>query len=175
MTSPPYVTSYNYADIHQLSALWLGFASDYRDLRKNMIGNEYQVRPLTLPEIERLGPCATDTYHSLTEKDPRRARSVARYFSDMDKTFVKCWRMLNNGGMAIFVIGNTRYSGVTIDNQRHLTDRMTNAGFRAVTEFKRRVSLKIMTPYRDARGRFTDDSSQRRVYGEEFVVIGRRP
>lgn len=175
VTSPPYVTSYNYADIHQLSALWLGFASDYRDLRKNMIGNEYQVRPLTLPEIERLGPCATDTYHSLTEKDPRRARSVARYFSDMDKTVVKCWKMLKNGGMAIFVIGNTRYSGVTIDNQRHLTDRMTNAGFRAVTEFKRRVSLKIMTPYRDARGRFTDDSSQRRVYGEEFVVIGRRP
>ena len=43
VTSPPYVTSYDYADIHQLSALWLGYASDYRTLRKNMIGNQYGV------------------------------------------------------------------------------------------------------------------------------------
>ena len=34
VTSPPYVVSYDYASIHQLSALWLGFTYDYRDLRK---------------------------------------------------------------------------------------------------------------------------------------------
>ena len=46
VTSPPYVTSYNYADIHQLSALWLGYASDYRTLRTNMLGNACGVKPL---------------------------------------------------------------------------------------------------------------------------------
>lgn len=43
ITSPPYVTSYEYADLHQLSSLWLGYADDYRDLRKGSIGSVYNV------------------------------------------------------------------------------------------------------------------------------------
>ena len=39
-----------------------------------------------------------------------------------------------------------------------------------VRAIPRRVSLKSMTPYRDARGRFTRDTSQRQVYAEEFCV-----
>lgn len=39
ITSPPYVTSYEYADLHQLSSLWLGYTEDYRDLRKGSIGS----------------------------------------------------------------------------------------------------------------------------------------
>ena len=31
ISSPPYVTSYEYADLHQLSSLWLGYAEDFRD------------------------------------------------------------------------------------------------------------------------------------------------
>jgi len=41
ITSPPYVTSYEYADLHQLSTLWLGFVDDYKELRKGTIGSEY--------------------------------------------------------------------------------------------------------------------------------------
>lgn len=41
ISSPPYVTSYEYADLHQLSSLWLGYANDYRDLRKNSIGSSH--------------------------------------------------------------------------------------------------------------------------------------
>ena len=40
VTSPPYVTSYEYADLHQLSSLWLGFSDDYRDLREGSIGSK---------------------------------------------------------------------------------------------------------------------------------------
>ena len=174
VTSPPYVTSYNYADIHQLSALWLGYVSDYRDLRKNMLGNEYGVASLARPAIERLGTCATATYDALAAKDKRKARSVIRYFHDMSRAVTKCWNMLSHDGMVVFVIGNTRYQGIRIDNRRHLKRCMVSAGFHDVEVFPRKVSLKIMTPYRDARGRFTRDSRQRRVYGDEFVVVGRR-
>src|SRR3546814_417792 len=38
VTSPPYVTSYEYADLHQLSSLWLGYAQDHRELRVGSIG-----------------------------------------------------------------------------------------------------------------------------------------
>ena len=174
VTSPPYVTSYDYADIHQLSTLWLRCASDYRALRKNMLGNQYGVEPPAVAAVERLGTTAAETYRGLLIEDRRKAYSVARYFLDMDKAVAKCWRMLNAGGMAVFVIGNTQYKGVRIDNAQHLADCMERAGFRNIETVPRKVSWKIMTPYRDARGRFTRDSTQRRVYGEELVVVGRR-
>jgi len=48
ISSPPYVTSYEYADLHQLSTLWLQYASDYRDLRKGSIGSMYNSEGLRL-------------------------------------------------------------------------------------------------------------------------------
>ena len=174
VTSPPYVTSYDYASIHQLSTLWLRYASDYRSLRKNMLGNQYGVEPPESAVIEGLGRTAGETYRSLLREDRRKASSIARYFLDMDKAVAKCGRMLNPGGMAVFVIGNTQYKNVKIDNAKHLADCMARADFLGVETIPRKISLKIMTPYRDARGRFTRDSTQRKVYGEEFVVIGRK-
>ncbi len=174
VTSPPYVTSYDYADIHQLSTLWLRCTSDYRALRKNMLGNQYRVPAPDQNAIKDLGPTVEDTYSSLLDKERRKAHSVGRYFLDMDKVVAKCRKMLNENGMAVFVIGNTEYQGVRIDNAGHLADCMQRAGFHNIQKIPRKVSLKIMTPYRDARGLFTRDSTQRRVYGEEFVIIGRR-
>ena len=174
VTSPPYVTSYNYADIHQLSTLWLGYASDYRALRKNMVGNQVGVQAPAAAEIETFSAAGKASYSDLLQVEPHKARSVARYFLDVDKAVAKCRRMLNDGGMAVFVIGNTGYKGIQIDNREHLVHCMNRANFRDIETVPRKVSLKIMTPYRDARGRFTRDAKQRRVYGEEFVVIGRR-
>ena len=83
--------------------------------------------------------------------------------------------VLEAGGIAVFVIGNTQYKGVKVDNAEHLeTSKVGRARFERVQAIPRRVSLKIMTPYRDARGRFTRDSSHRQVYAEEFVLIGRK-
>ena len=174
LTSPPYVISYDYADIHQLSALWLGFVSDYRDLRKNMIGNQYGVRPPSKSDIEKLCETGRITYNNLLQADRRKAVSVARYFIDMEETAAKCWNMLNSNGMAIFVIGNTQYKNTKIDNATYLAECMERADFQDIEIIKRKISLKIMTPYRDSKGRFTRDSTKRKVYNEEFVVTGRK-
>ena len=173
VTSPPYVTSYDYAAIHQLSTLWLRYASDYRDLRKNMLGNQIGVESPDPAAIKALGTTAENAWRGLLREDRNRAHSVAQYFLDMDKAVAKCRRMLNDGGIAVFVIGNTQYKNVRIDNAKYLADCMERANFRNVEAIRRKVSLKTMTPYRDARGRFTRDSTQRKVYSEEFVVIGR--
>ena len=47
----------------------------------------------------------------------RRIRSPATLL-DMDKAVAKCARMLNDHGMAVFVIGNTQYRNVKIDNAK---------------------------------------------------------
>ena len=38
VSSSPYVTSYEYADLHQLSTLWLDLAGDLKEYRKNSLG-----------------------------------------------------------------------------------------------------------------------------------------
>lgn len=174
VTSPPYVTSYNYADIHQLSTLWLGYAADYRELRRHMLGNRHGVRPPRDSLVRKLGDAAWRTYQDMRGENRGHASSVARYFVDLDNTVRRCWDVLEPGGMAVFVIGNTQYKGVKVDNAEYLETCMIRAGFERVRTISRRVSLKTMTPYRNARGRFTSDSSQRLVYAEEFVLIGRK-
>ncbi len=174
VTSPPYVTSYNYADIHQLSTLWLDYAADYRSLRRNMLGNRYGVRRPQQSVIKRLGEAAWRTYQDMHGVDSSHASSIARYFVDLDRAVRRCREVLEDGGMAVFVIGNTRYKGIKVDNADLLESSMDRAGFTGISVIPRRVSLKTMTPFRDARGRFTRDASQRKVYAEEFVLIGRK-
>ena len=175
VTSPPYVTSYNYADIHQLSTLWLGYADDYRALRRNMLGNRHGVRSPQPGVVRRLGDTAWSTYRAMSKLDPSHAASIARYFVDLDTAVRRCWEVLEEGGMAVIVIGNTQYKGVKVDNAAHLAASMERTGFRRLSVIPRKVSLKTMTPYRDTRGRFTRDASERQVYAEEFVLIGRKP
>ncbi len=174
VTSPPYVISYDYASIHQLSLLWLGFAHDYRDLRKNMIGNQSGVKTPSKSDIERLPEIAGNTYRKLLQTDSRKAASVARYFIDIKKTVIKCQNVLNSNGMVLFVMGNTKYRNTEIDNAGYLVECMKETGFHDVKKMTRKISSKIMTPYRDSRGRFTRDSTKRKVYNEEFVVTGRK-
>ncbi len=86
----------------------------------------------------------------------------------------KTYKMLNNRVMALFVIGNTEYKGVRIDNAKHLAKSLKDAGFSEVLATKRKISKKILTPYRDKKGMFTTNASGRKVYSEEFILIGKK-
>lgn len=173
VTSPPYVTSYEYADLHQLSTLWLDFADDYRDLREGTIGSlhhEYNFNR----EWKRLNTTGTKIVSLLLDQYKLKARSVAKYLLDMQKVIEKTFEMLSKQGLALFIIGNTEYKGVRIDNAKHLSESLLNVGFKEVLVTKRTISNKILTPYRDERGKFTTDSNGRKVYSEEFIIIGRK-
>lgn len=171
ITSPPYVTSYEYADLHQLSSLWLGFTDDYRELREGSIGSLHHSYNFDR-EVKRLNATGTEVVFRLMDQFRGKARAVAKYYLDMQTVAVACQKMLNRRGMALFVIGDTEYKGVTIKNAMHLTESLYQAGFREVRVSKRKVSGKILTPYRDSSGKFSRDSAHRRVYAEEFIVIG---
>ena len=174
VASPPYVVSYDYAEIHQLSSLWLDFVSDYRDLRKNMIGNRYGLSVPSDEQIEGLCPAGKKVYRALLKSDRQKAISVAQYYIDIERAVRKCWSMLTLNGMAVFVIGNTEYKGIQIDNAEYLCECLRKAGFGDPQSMRRKISMKTMTPYRDSKGRFTRDSRKRRIYQEEFVVSGRK-
>jgi methylase of polypeptide subunit release factors len=173
ITSPPYVTSYEYADLHQLSSLWLGYASDYRELRKGSIGSAQHNLDFNR-EIKRLNTIGSRVVFSLFDRDKAIARSTAKYFLDMQLVANRCFRLLRRSGLALFVIGNTEYKGVRIDNATHLAESLLSTGFSRVRVAKRHMSGKILTPYRDSIGQFSGQSTGRHVYAEEFVLIANK-
>lgn len=174
VTSPPYVTSYEYADLHQLSSLWLGYANDYRELRKGSIGSVYNSDDFTI-DFNKLNETGKGIVKSLQASDKAlsKVKSVARYFIDMQDAIEKCSQMLNKNGMIFFVVGDTEYKGVKIQNSKHLIEAMEQNGYKDIKIAKRTISKGICVPYRDEKGKFSTDKTKRKVYHEEFIISGR--
>lgn len=174
VTSPPYVTSYEYADLHQLSTLWLGYTDDYRTFREGTIGSLHGTNNLA-EHLKNLNQTGQDIVFKLYAVDKSKCRSVSQYYIDMQNAVKKVYEMVKPGGGVLFVIGNTEYKNVKIDNARHLIEALLNDGFENVEVERRKISNKILTPYRDAVGKFTTDKNSRKIYSEEFIIFGRKP
>lgn len=174
ITSPPYVTSYEYADLHQLSSLWLGYTEDYRDLRKGSIGSIYNSDDFIV-DVQKLNKTGKSVVMNLENvgMPKSKVKSVARYYSDMQDAIEKCYGMLSDTGMIFFVVGDTEYKGIKILNSKHLVETLFDKGFKDIKIGKRTISKRICIPYRDEQGKFTKDKSKRKVYHEEFIVSGR--
>ena len=109
VTSPPYVTSYEYADLHQLSLLWLDYADDYRDFRKDSIGSSYSSEERIFSKLNKTGKEIVEPF---LEVDKPKAKSIGKYYLDMQKIANVSYDMLRENGAALFVIGNTEYKGI---------------------------------------------------------------
>jgi methylase of polypeptide subunit release factors len=173
VTSPPYVTSYEYADLHQLSTLWLDFTEDYRSYREGTIGSLYHDTNYN-NDVDTLNSSGKNIVLQLFEVDKRKATSVAKYFVDMQNSIEKAYKLLNSGGYALFVMGNTEYKGIRIDNAKQIVESMLKVGFININVDRRKISKKILTPYRDKQGKFTADKNARKVYSEEFIIIAKK-
>jgi DNA modification methylase len=181
ITSPPYVTSYEYADLHQLSLLWFGddprhfkkwhrFSNDFNDFRKQFIGTAYKDPSGGVLE----SVIAQDIVAKLAEADKSLASDVGNYFADMSKALAEMHRFLKPRGKVCMIVGNTTLQGVDILNAEVAAEQMARLGFRKVDFIKREVSNKMITPWRDKKtGKFTDLNNPRkkRVYESEYVIV----
>ena len=174
VTSPPYVTSYEYADLHQLSTMWLDFTDDFRTFREGTIGSLHHAEEFK-ENAKLLNKTGSDIVFRLYTTDKRKTRSVAQYYIDMQNAVHKVSCMLKPGGACLFVIGNTEYKGVKIDNAKHLAECLLTEGFENISVDRRKISNKILTPYRDANGKFAKvKGSSRKIYSEEFVIFAQK-
>lgn len=176
ITSPPYVTSYEYADLHQLSTLWLQYADDYRTLRHGSIGSVYNSGEWNLLDAS-LNHTGTNIIQQMQKigLNLSKIKSVARYYNDMQIAINRCSDMLNPAGMAFFVIGDSILKGVELKNSQHLVESLQHNGFEDIRIEKRKITKGICVPYRDERGRFTKkDGSNSSIYHEEFIISGRK-
>ncbi len=168
VTSPPYVTSYEYADLHQLPSLWLGYLDDFSSFRKKFIGSAYNERR------------ETDLKSNLAEKiicqlgNNKKNREVKNYFCDMLESFIEMKRVLKKGGKACVVIGNTKFNGVDILNAEVFQEQFENIGFSTNHIIHREIPSKMLPSTRNSEtGQFTknNDKNLKLAYPTEYILI----
>ncbi|MCD6522805.1 MAG: hypothetical protein J7K68_03570 [Candidatus Diapherotrites archaeon] len=170
VTSPPYVTSYEYADLHQLTALWLGYAKNVAEFREGFIGSIYK-RTSIHDGIK--SEIAKGIIEELEKKSKREAEAVRDYFFEIQQCFEEMHRVLKPGGKACIVIGNTELKKVSILNAEVFVEIMLNIGFRVHKIVKRRIPSKILPSTRDSKtGRFTSNhKADRLAYAYEYILV----
>lgn len=171
ITSPPYVTSYEYADIHQLTAYWMEYISDIHEFRKKFIGSSYSGNiSLNVSGSKQ----AQKIVDALSEKSNHIARDVAQYFNDMQEVAKEMHRVLTPNGHACIVIGNTKIKEVQIKSAEVFYEFLRNSGLKKIEVIKRSIPHKLMPTLRDKNtGRFTrqDNPNCKKVYPNEFIII----
>ncbi len=171
ITSPPYVTSYEYADIHQLTAYWMEYISDIHEFRKKFIGSSYSGNiSLTVSGSKQ----AQKIVDALSEKSNHIARDVAQYFNDMQEVAREMHRVLAPNGHACIVIGNTKIKEVQIKSAEVFYEFLRDSGLKKVEVIKRSIPHKLMPTLRDKNtGRFTkqDNPNCKKVYPNEYIII----
>lgn len=171
ITSPPYVTSYEYADIHQLTGYWMDYIFNMHDFRKQFIGTSYSGNMSLEVHNSILGQ---KIVNELSQKSKHIARDVTQYFNDMQEVAKEIVRILSPGGQACIVIGNTKIKEVQIKSAEIFFDFLQNAGMRRVDVIKRSIPNKLMPTLRDkVTGKFTklDNPNCKKVYPNEYVII----
>jgi DNA modification methylase len=172
ITSPPYVTSYEYADLHQLTVLWYRTVTDLREFRRQFIGTaSCNGKPVfTGSHI------AEAIVSALKERNKKKANEVAVYFTEMRECFSEMWRVLKRGGYACIVIGNTRLCGVEVLNAQVFVEQMLSLGFELHEIILREIPSKILPRTRDQKtGKFAKVSEADYIaYPHEFILVLRK-
>ncbi|MBU4331801.1 site-specific DNA-methyltransferase [Patescibacteria group bacterium] len=170
VTSPPYVTSYEYADLHQLTALWFEYTKNLSDFRKRFIGTSHN----GVKDVILNSQIAEKIKQDLEIKNKKLSKEVSIYFSEMNQCFKEMKRILKKGGRTCIVIGNTSLKGVEILNAEVFVEQMQNLGLKIDDIIKREIPSKNLPSARDKKtGRFSkaDDKNKTYVYPTEYILI----
>jgi len=170
ITSPPYVTSYEYADLHQLTAIWLRYTKKLSEFKTKFIGSLQKKEMTDIKLYSDLGKTTVNELHLI---DKREANGVEQYFFDMQICFEEMYRVLKFGGRTAIVIGDTDIKKVKIQNADVFVQTMAKIGFNIYNIIKRPVPNKILPLTRDQKtGRFVATmKSDRLAYPFEYILI----
>lgn len=169
VTSPPYVTSYEYADLHQLPSLWFGYLSELSEFRKKFIGSAYKE---DRGKVDLKSSLAEEIVSQLGKN--KKGKEVKNYFTDMLETFIEMKRVLKKGGRACIVIGNTEFHGVKILNAEVFQEQLENIGFKTHNVIHREIPSKMLPSTRDTKtGQFVKatDKNLKLAYPTEYILI----
>lgn len=170
VSSSPYVISYEYADLHQLSTIWLDLAENLKEYRKEFIGTSHKRYKDRKPKSK----IALDIIDKMFDKNDRTAKEIEAFFIDMAEVFDENFRILKPGGRCCYVIGNTRLKGVDILNAEVFAESLQYSGFMLDRVIKRQIPAKTLPQKRDEKtGKFvSSDKANVEAYPAEYIVVG---
>ena len=170
ISSSPYVTSYEYADLHQLSTIWLDFADNLTEYRKEFIGSAHKYSN----DKKLKSNIAQEIVNKMQEKNKKMANEIRTFFIDMQEVFDESYRILKSGGRCCYVIGDTCLKGVDILNAEVFAESLQYSGFIIDGIIKRKIPSKILPQKRDIKtGRFASNhNGNSEAYPIEYIVIG---
>ena len=171
VTSPPYVTSYEYADLHQLPSLWFDKMKDINIFRKSFIGSVFKTEANQV-EIH------SDTAENIIEKlkGKKKSKEIRKYYFEMFDCFKEMKRVLKKNGKACIVIGDTHYRNIDILNHTVFIEQMTSLGFEIENVIMRVVTSKMLPSHRAENGRFAKptDKNIKLVHPKEYILIAKK-
>jgi len=183
VTSPPYVTSYEYIDLYQLSLLWLYPQINMTELRKKFIGTQ-QPKEINKDKIESeiVNQTINEFENKIKEAKNNNIylknckKAVFTYFAEMQEAIQEFHRLLKPNGTLSITIGNTTLGGIQIHNAEALTEIAINTGFKLKKVIKRRIpsGRKWLPTMRDPQtGQFASNKkrNQKPAYPHEYIVF----
>lgn len=170
VSSSPYVTSYEYADLHQLSTIWLDLAEDLTEYKKEFIGTSYK----SYENKNLRSKLALDIVNKMLERNQKMAKEIEAFFIDMEEVFDESFRILKQGSRCCYVIGDTRLKGVDVLNAEVFAESLQYSGFKLDRVIKREIPSKILPQKRDEKtGKFArNENANSEAYPVEYIVIG---
>ncbi len=168
VTSPPYANAIDYMRAHKFSLYWLGQDYDYlADLRKRYIGAEVRKDLESFPHH-----IASRIVKSVSEKDPRKAGILLRYFQDMEKAVSEMCRVLKPGKSAVIVVGSSTIRGIDILTHEVIGEIAQAVGFNLVGMAARNIDRdKRLMPM----GFKTNGNGIEARMNQEYVILLYKP
>ncbi|MEB2708225.1 DNA methyltransferase [Citrobacter koseri] len=133
--SPPYPNTFDYTDIYNVELWALGYLNDSEDnktLRSNTLRSHVQIKMSSSPQ-----PISSTLSETLDRLDGKRKElwnknipdMISYYFHDINIIMTESMRVLENNGMAVIVIGDSRYSDIKIDTTKITCELAKEIGF----------------------------------------------
>jgi hypothetical protein len=127
ITSPPYLNAIDYLRGHRMSLVWMGYTlRELRAIRSGSVGAERAPERDADLDLAREMMASVDTTGQL---EPRRRRMVERYALDVRAFMAEAFRVLESGGEAVLVVGDSVHRGVFVDNTAIVRTAAKHVGF----------------------------------------------
>lgn len=172
ITSPPYVTSYEYADLHQLPSLWFNYLVDINEFRRKFIGSFSRINGSKVDLNSNIAQNIISSFGNL-----KKALEINNYFADMKQCFIKMKDILKRHKYLCLIIGNTKYKDIDIVNHSVFIEQLKYLGFKIEKVIAREISSKMLPSARDPKtGRFAKTSRRNKVYVHpmEYIIIAKK-
>lgn len=185
VTSPPYATCYQYAEIHQLTQLWFGH---YGILKSNdwtfscigakSLNGHAGVNPL---QIQDVSETASKIFVDLEQANTvngghavhHEVTALHNYFDDMCLALREFSRIVKTGRNLVLIVGDSQKLSKTIPTTVILSEIAAAYGFQLEQKITRKIPARVLVSKRDSKtGRFSSaNESDSEVYPEENILV----